>query len=208
MESMRFNKLVDNIKSRMASITSEGVRTRLTGTVVLLNRVQEELLNTQIKSLGIALGTIVILLFVIFRSLSVVFIGSIVNLFPISILWGLMVISRIPLNVATVMVASVAIGIAVDDTVFFLVRFRSEFAEGKNWEGAIDRTLIHVVKPITFTSLVTTIGFFVLLLADFKPICFFGLLGGVTMISAWVGDVLILPALLYPFRPRYGGLPR
>jgi len=80
---------------------------------------------------------------------------------------------------------------------------RSECAEGNRWEIAIHRTLVHLARPITFTSLVTTIGFFVLLLADFRPIYFFGLLGGVTMISAWVGDIVILPALLYPFPPRF-----
>jgi predicted RND superfamily exporter protein len=203
MESMSFNKLVNEIKSRMAGIASERVQVRLTGTVVLLNRVQEELIKTQIESFGIACVTIIALLFVIFRSPSIALFGSIVNLFPIAILLAIMAIFRIPLNAATIMVASIAIGIAVDDTVFFLVRLRSECAEGNCWETAIDRTLVHLARPITFTSLVTTIGFLVLLLADFRPIYFFGLLGGVTMISAWVGDIVILPALLYPFPPRF-----
>jgi predicted RND superfamily exporter protein len=203
MESMSFNKLVNQIKSRMASIASEGIQVRLTGTVVLLNRVQEELIKTQIKSFGIACLIIIALLFVIFRSPSIALFGSIVNLFPIAVLLAIMAIFHIPLNAATIMVASIAIGIAVDDTVFFLVRLRSECVEENCWEIAIDRTLIHLTRPITFTSLVTTIGFFVLLLADFRPIYFFGLLGGVTMISAWIGDLVILPALLYPFRPRF-----
>ncbi len=205
MESMDFNELVHQIRSRMASIPSEGVQVRLTGSVVLLNRVQEELINTQIKSFSIASLTIIALLFVIFRSLRMVLVGSIVNLFPIAILLEMMAIFRIPFNTATIMIASVAIGIAVDDTVFFLVRLRSECAKERNWQVAIDHTFAHLVRPITFTTLVTATGFFVLLLADFKPISFFGLLGGLTMISAWVGDTVILPALLYPLRSPFRG---
>jgi predicted RND superfamily exporter protein len=197
MESMAFNKLVKDIRSRVNTLGSRKVKARLTGTVVLINQVQETLLYSQIKSFGLAFFIIFVVFIFIFRSVSLVIIGILVNLFPIAILSCFMVIFRIPLNVATVMIASIAIGIAVDDTVYFLRRFRSEFQQEGDWEGSIQRAYLHLAKPMTFTSLVTTLGFLILVLANFKPICFFGVLGGVTLTAAWAGDVILSPALLY-----------
>jgi hypothetical protein len=197
MESMAFNELVKDIRARMASLPAAGVKTRLTGTVVLLNQVQEKLLHTQIKSFGLAFIVIFALFILIFRSFGLVVVGFIVNLFPIAILFGFLAVFRIPLNVATAMIASIAIGIAVDDTVYFLGRFRSEFSIGGDWEGSVKRAYIYLAKPMTFTSLVTTLGFLILVMASFKPISFFGLLGAVTLTAAWAGDVILSPALLY-----------
>jgi predicted RND superfamily exporter protein len=196
MESMAFNQLVKDIRSRMVDLSVSGVKTRLTGTVVLINQVQEKLLHTQIRSFGLAFVCIFIIFLFIFRSFSLVMIGIVVNLFPIAILSLFMVLFRIPLNVATVMIASIAIGIAVDDTVYFLRRFRSEFLGGGDWEASVERAYLYLAKPMTFTSLVTTLGFFILVLATFKPIAYFGLLGGVTLTAAWAGDVILAPALL------------
>jgi len=201
MESMAFNQLVKEIQSRMSTPDSGGVKARLTGTVVLINQVQEKLFYSQIKSFGLAFILIFIIFIFIFRSFSLVTIGILVNLFPIAILLCFMVIFRLPLNVATVMIASIAIGIAVDDTVYFLRRFRFEFLKEGDWEGSIQRAFLYLGKPMSFTSMVTTIGFFILALANFKPICFFGLLGGVTLTAAWVGDVILSPALLYLLPP-------
>jgi hypothetical protein len=197
MESMAFNKLVKDIRSRMNALESRKVKARLTGTVVLINQVQETLLYSQIKSFGLAFFIIFIVFIFVFRSLTLVIIGILVNLFPIAVLSCFMVIFRIPLNVATVMIASIAIGIAVDDTVYYLRRFRSEFLKEGDWEGSIERAYLYLAKPMTFTSLVTTLGFLILVLADFKPICFFGLLGAVTLTAAWAGDVILSQALLY-----------
>jgi predicted RND superfamily exporter protein len=202
MESMAFNQLVKDIKSRMDNLGVSGVKTRLTGTVLLINQVQEKLLHTQIRSFGLAFVCIFIIFLFIFRSFSLVMIGIVVNLFPIAILCLFMVLFRIPLNVATVMIASIAIGIAVDDTVYFLRRFRSEFLGGGDWEASVERAYLYLAKPMTFTSLVTTLGFFILVLATFKPIAYFGLLGGVTLTAAWAGDVILAPALLYSLPAR------
>jgi hypothetical protein len=202
MESMAFNQLVKDIQSRVDNLGVSGVKTRLTGTVVLINQVQEKLLHTQIRSFGLAFVCIFIIFLFIFRSFSLVMIGIVVNLFPIAILSLFMVLFRIPLNVATVMIASVAIGIAVDDTVYFLRRFRSEFLGEGDWEASVERAYLYLAKPMTFTSLVTTLGFFILVLATFKPIAYFGLLGAVTLTAAWAGDVILAPALLYSLPAR------
>lgn len=204
MDSLAFNSLVERIRGIMAELPSDRVDTRLTGTIVLLNSIQEELVRTQVKSFALALAVIVTILAIIFRSVAMVVTGSIANLFPIMILAGIASVARIPLNVATIMIASIAIGIAVDDTVFFLVRLRREAAREGDADTAVDRTLEQMIGPISATTLVVAAGFLVLALADFTPIAYFGLLGGVTMILAWIGDIVLLPALLYCFHPHSG----
>lgn len=199
MDSLAFNTLVEKIRGIMADLQPGNLETRLTGTIVLLNSIQEELVRTQVKSFALALAVIVVILAVIFRSWSMVLIGSVVNIFPVMILAGTAAAAGIPLNVATIMVASIAIGIAVDDTVFFLVRLRREVDRDFCGDAAIDRTFVHMVGPISATTLVVTVGFLVLTLADFKPVAYFGLLGGLTMVFAWIGDMVLLPALLYCF---------
>lgn len=201
MDSLAFNTLVDRIRGIMVELQPGNLDTRLTGTIVLLNSIQEELVQAQIKSFALALAVIVSILAVIFRSWPMVLIGSVINLFPVMILAGFATVAGIPLNVATIMVASIAIGIAVDDTVFFLVRLRREVDLGDGGDKAIDRTFINMVGPISATTLVVAVGFLVLTLADFKPVAYFGLLGGLTMIFAWIGDMILLPALLYCFHP-------
>ncbi len=201
MESIAFNKLVADIRRLVAESKKGRLDIRLTGTVVLLNSLQEELVRTQVRSFCLALAIVVAVLALTFRSLPMVLTGSVVNLFPVVMLAGIAAAAGIPLNVATIMIASIAIGIAVDDTVFFLVRLRRETGAGYSKEAAVDRTFSHMVGPISATTLVVTAGFLVLSLADFKPVAYFGVLGSLTMILAWLGDIVLLPALLYCF-PR------
>jgi uncharacterized protein len=201
MDSLAFNSLVARVQGVLDKLPVDRVDKRLTGTIVLLNSIQEELVRTQLKSFALALTVIVTILAVVFRSWKIVVIGSIANLFPVMILAGVAAVAGIPLNVATIMIAGIAIGIAVDDTVFFLMRLRHEVDNGGDGDAAIDRTYRHMVGPISATTLVVTVGFLVLALADFKPVGYFGLLGGLTMVLAWIGDIILLPALLYCFHP-------
>jgi predicted RND superfamily exporter protein len=207
MDSLAFNSLVAGVQGIMNEIPADRLDKRLTGTIVLLNSIQEELVHTQLKSFALALMVIVTILAVVFRSWKMVAIGSIANLFPVMILAGVAAVAGIPLNVATIMIASIAIGIAVDDTVFFLMRLRREVdqrsdgSDGGDGDAAIDRTYRHMAGPISATTLVVAVGFLVLAMADFKPVGYFGLLGGLTMVLAWIGDIILLPALLYCFHP-------
>jgi len=98
------------------------------------------------------------------------------------------------------MIASVAIGIAADDTIHFLSHFRRERQQGKDMANAVQSTFQKTGRAITFTSVVATAGFMILMLAEFKPIQYFGLFGSVTMVTAWVGDVFILPACVASLR--------
>jgi signal transduction histidine kinase len=118
------------------------------------------------------------------------------NLFPILVNFGLMGLLGIPLSVATSLIASVAIGLAVDDTIHYLVRYNSEFKKDLDKDRAMRETIMAVGRPIIFTSLTIGIGFSVLMFSHFQPTAIFGLLMVVTMFSALVGDMILLPTLM------------
>ena len=125
------------------------------------------------------------------------------NLLPIAVILGFMGWFHIKLDVATVMIASIAIGIAVDDTIHFIVRFRQYKPSPGDYAGPIQATLSSTGKPIVFTSVVTICGFLVLCFSDFKPMSYFGLLTSVTIIAALIGDLVVLPALLVACKVRF-----
>ncbi len=150
----------------------------------------------QIKSLSISLVLIFAVMVALFVSSKVGLIAIIPNLFPILVNFGLMGLLGIPLSVATSLIASVAIGLAVDDTIHYLVRYNSEFKKDLNKDRAMRDTIMAVGRPIIFTSLTIGIGFSVLLFSHFEPTATFGLLMVITMISALVGDLILLPALM------------
>ena len=150
----------------------------------------------QIKSLVISLVLIFAVMVVLFVSSKVGLIAVVPNLFPIVVNFGLMGLLGIPLSVATSLIASVAIGLAVDDTIHYLVRYNTEFKRDLDKDRAMRDTLMNVGRPIIFTSLTVSLGFSVLIFSHFQPTAIFGFLMVVTMISALIADVILLPALM------------
>jgi uncharacterized protein len=150
----------------------------------------------QVKSLAISLVLIFGIMVALFVSSKVGLIAVIPNLFPILVNFGLMGLLGIPLSVATSLIASVAIGLAVDDTIHYLVRYNSEFKKDLDKDRAMRETILAVGRPIVFTSLTIGIGFSVLLFSHFQPTAIFGLLMVITTVSALVGDLILLPALM------------
>jgi len=150
----------------------------------------------QVKSLSISLVLIFAVMVALFLSAKVGLIAVIPNLFPILLNFGIMGLFGIPLSVATSLIASIAIGLAVDDTIHYLVRYNREFKKDLDKDRAMRTTLLSVGRPIIFTSLTIGIGFSVLLFSHFQPTAIFGLLMVITMLSALVGDMILLPTLM------------
>lgn len=150
----------------------------------------------QVKSLSISLVLIFGVMVALFLSAKVGLIAVIPNLFPILLNFGIMGLFGIPLSVATSLIASVAIGLAVDDTIHYLVRYNREFKKDLDKDRAMRDTLMAVGRPIIFTSLTIGFGFSVLLFSHFQPTAIFGLLMVITMISALVGDLILLPTFM------------
>jgi predicted RND superfamily exporter protein len=194
MASTDFYTLIDFTKQQAEQIITRPATCTLTGVVPLLNSAQHSLVNTQIRSFATAAGTVLILIGLSFRSVKAFIAALLPNLLPIISIFAIMVLLDIPLDAATVMIASVAIGIADDDTIHFLSCFRREKRAGRDTLDAVHNSFQNAGRAITFTSIVSASGFAILLLAEFRPIQYFGLLTGVTMITGWMGDVFVLPA--------------
>ena len=200
MASTDFYTLLDFTDRQADRIIHQPATYLLTGVVPLLNAAQRSLVSTQIRSFALAASVVLVLIGLFLRSLRAAAVALLPNLLPIFCLFAAMALLGIPLDAATVMIAGVAIGIAADDTIHFLSCYRRERQSGANSADAISRTFEKAGAAITFTSVVAAAGFAILLLAEFKPIQCFGLLAGITMITAWVGDVFILPACVTTLR--------
>jgi predicted RND superfamily exporter protein len=190
-------QIVANLKRRMAPLQPDGLSFRFTGPVYLGQRLVHEVIDSQLRSFGLAFLTIFILMAVALRSLQLALVSMLVNLLPVGIMLGLMGWLDIPLNDVTIMTASIAIGIAVDDTIHYLVRFRLEMRDRSGDRiAAMRRTVLSVGRAIVITSFVLAPGFALLMLASFKPPIFFGLLAFVTILVALAADLTVLPILL------------
>ena len=194
MSATDFYALMDFARRHAAQRLLPPASYTLTGVVPLLNSAQNSLITTQVRSFAFAAITVLLLIGVFFRSLRVFLAAALPNLLPTAVLFAAMAILDIPLDAATVMIAGVAIGIAVDDTFHFFSCYREARQAGQDSLTAIHSSFAIAGRAILFTSLVATAGFAILLLAQFKPIQYFGLLAGVTMIAASAGDFLVLPA--------------
>ncbi len=150
----------------------------------------------QVKSLSVALVLIFGIMVMLFVSAKVGLIAVLPNLVPIVTNFGLMGWFGIPLSVATSLIASVAIGLAVDDTIHYMFRYSNEFKKDLNKDRALTDTVLRVGRPIFFTTATISCGFLILLFSHFQPTAVFGLMMVITMMSALVGDLVLLPSLM------------
>lgn len=169
---------------------------RLTGWARNFVDVAEELVNGQINSFGLAAVVICLLMVIVFRSPSMGVLSLVPNLFPIFVCFGFMGLVGIPLDTGTVMTASVALGIACDDTIHFLTKYRLKRQDGMDRDLAVAQVVVEKGRAILSTSLIMGLGFGILITADFVPIVHFGLLCAVVLSTAVCGDLLLLPAII------------
>ena len=200
--SSRYQEIVENIEGFIKANFPLSIGCTITGIVPLLMDMQSYLIESQIKTFTLAFILIFICIALLLKSARIGIMSMIPNLIPIAITLGVMGYLGINLDVATIMIASVAIGISVDDTIHFLYRFKSEFKKDGDHYLAIQRTLSGVGMALIFTTVVATCGFIIFCLSSFKPIQYFGLLTGITMVSALVADLFILPSCILLFKPK------
>ena len=151
---------------------------------------------SQLSSFGTAFVTVFAVIFVVFRSVRFGFLTIVPNLLPVLAVLGVMGCLGISLNIATVMVASVALGVVDDDTIHFINRYRREVAAGATTDEAIETATAHEGRASLTTAIINSCGFGVLLLSEYKPTAWFGGLLALTMAVAFLAEVFILPATI------------
>jgi len=184
------------------SIDGKSLKFQTTGIVKLYAVITTALVRSQLQSLGLAAIAIALLMIIHMRSLRIGMTSMIPNLIPIVITLGFMGWLDIPLNVATVMISCIALGIAVDDTIHYLARYKHEVRSDSQRQiaPAMRRTMLNTGRAIIFTTVVIAGGFFVLSFSSFLTNRAFGILTGITMITALLADLFLLPVLVKTFK--------
>ena len=198
------NQLSNYIHSYLSEKLGDNYTFKITGLSSLYLHMEANLRLSQKRSFLIAFGIIFLMMLGITRNLKMALICMIPNLFPIVVTLGIMGWQDIPLDVSTIMIANVTIGIAIDDTIHFIVWFRRNMEKGLTHADAIVQTLKDVGKPVFITTVVLFMGFFVLVLGAINPTRAFGVLTALSMLFALMGDLFILPSLIMIFKPSFG----
>jgi predicted RND superfamily exporter protein len=206
-ETLRLSALVDVMPSSRFMVLKDAADAAIlalpdpltgfaTGIVLQLVDAQLTLIDTQLRSFGIAFCTVFLCLLIGLRSWRLTAVAIVPNLLPILAAFTVMAALGVPLDPATVMMASVALGIAVDDSVHVLISYRRERGGGRSAAEAVRVAMAQVGPAMVITTIAACIGFFALMRSAFVPIQLFGLLSGIAMIAALAADVLLLPAIL------------
>lgn len=196
--NLLFNDIKEILDETFADIkvTHPKFKITLTGQLAMSTRLSSYITSSQIRSFGIAFAVITLLMPIIVGSFTTGLIAMLPNIFPVVALFGVMGLFQIPLEVHTLLVAPIIIGIAVDDTIHFLTHFQMEKAYGATVEEAIHHTYQEVGQAITFTSIVLSMGFLIFVTSSSLGITYFGSLSALAMFIALAGDLLLLPAML------------
>lgn len=180
----------------------KGVDYRLTGDAYVASVALDSFIRDLFYSLLVAIVIIFGMMTVVFRSLKLGLISMIPNMIPLVMTFGYMGLMGINLNTTTIIIFAISLGLAVDDTIHFLARFREELHRRDNIRDTILYTYYGAGRAILLTSVMLVIGLSVVLTSDFIPTRHFGILTSVTIGGAVFGDLILLPSLLYLL---YGG---
>jgi predicted RND superfamily exporter protein len=178
---------------------------KITGVLVIFNNLLQSLFDSQIKTLGIVMLGIFLMFLILFRSLTYSLIGTIPNFIAAFFVLGFIGALNIPLDMMTITIAAITIGIAVDNSIHYIYRFRQEIKKRKNKNDAVYICHHTVGKAIISTSVTIVFGFSILGFSNFIPTIYFGLFTGLAMITALILVLTLLPRLLIQFTPKTNG---
>jgi predicted RND superfamily exporter protein len=201
-----FEQITRAEEEARAVFAGSGITPTVTGAGRIFAWLDHYIVTSQVSSFATAFVTVFAVIFIVFRSAKFGVLAIVANALPVSAVLGLMGWLGISLNVATVMVASVALGIVDDDTIHFIGRFRRETAAGASADDAIEAATMHEGRASLTTAIINTLGYGIMLFSAYKPTAWFGGLLALTMIVAFLAEVLVVPAVI-TLAPRVFGRP-
>ncbi len=201
-KTLRRNELLKKIKADLPGILElDAEKVHLAGMLVLYNNMLQSLFGSQILTLGITVLVLSGMFLVVFASLRIALIAMIPNVLPVAVVLGVMGWLKIPLDMMTITIAAIGIGIAVDDTIHYIHRFKREFQKDRRYLPTMHRCHRSIGHAMYYTSITIIIGFSILVLSNFIPSVYFGLLTGLAMLIALLADLTLLPQLLILAKP-------
>ena len=201
-EDLRRNELLQKIQKDLNQMIDPQVgKFELSNMMVLYNNILQSLFDSQISTLGFVLGIIFLMFLALFLSLRLALIAILVNLVPIGLIFGFMGCFAIPLDIMTITIAAIAIGIGVDDTIHYLHRFKKEFERSHNYALAVQASANSIGHAMEYTSVTIMLGFSILVLSNLVPTIYFGLLTMLVMGAALLANLILLPKVLMLIKP-------
>ena len=202
LKDLRRNDLINKINSELnTELGLEKDEYKLAGVLILFNNLLQSLFKSQILTLGIVILGIFIMFFILFRNLIISFIGIVPNFIAAFFILGIIGSLGIPLDMMTITIAAITIGIAVDNSIHYIYRFKEEFQRINNYNKTLDRCHSTVGVAILNTSITIVFGFSILVLSNFIPTIYFGVFTGIAMLLAMISVLTLLPKLIITFKP-------
>lgn len=198
-------ELVEQIRQHIDEQTNLDMQhVRFTGLLVLYNNMLKSLFSSQIVTLGAVFLGIMAMFVVLFRSLIVAVVAIAPNILAALSILGGMGLTGIPLDMMTITVAAITVGIGVDNTIHYIHRFKAEFAKDGDYLAAMHRSHSSIGRAMYYTSVIIIFGFSIMVLSEFIPTIYFGVLTGLAMLAALAGALFLLPKLVLLVKPfRY-----
>ena len=196
-EGLQRDQLLKQIDAHLKTIMEPSYEEyRVSNLLVIYNNMLQSLFDSQIKTIFVVLLILFVMFLILFKDIKIAIIAIIVNSVPVSVIFGVMGWFGIPLDMMTITIAAISIGIAVDDTIHYIHRFNLEHAKHFNTLESIKNAHASIGRAMFYTSTIIVIGFSVLVLSNFIPTIYFGILTMLAMFMAIVADLLLLPVLL------------
>ncbi len=202
LKDLRRDDLINKINTELNSkLKLDKSEYKLAGVLILFNNLLQSLFKSQILTLGIVMLGIFAMFFILFRNSTLAIIGVVPNFLAAFFILGIIGILEIPLDMMTITIAAITIGIAVDNSIHYIYRYKEEFNKIKNYNSTIDRCHNTVGIAILNTSITIVFGFSILVLSNFIPTIYFGIFTGIAMLLALLSVLTLLPKLILIFKP-------
>ena len=201
-KDLRRNELINKINYDLENkLGLNPDRFKLAGVLILFNNLLQSLFKSQILTLGLVMIGIFSMFLILFRNIKLSLIGVIPNFIAAFFILGIIGILGIPLDMMTITIAAITIGIAVDNSIHYIYRFREEFSNTKNYNETVKTCHSTVGVAILNTSITIIFGFSILILSKFIPTIYFGVFTGIAMLLAMISVLTLLPSLILHFKP-------
>tara|TARA_B100000963_G_C22621251_1_gene670091 strand:+ start:144 stop:2618 length:2475 start_codon:yes stop_codon:yes gene_type:complete len=202
LKDLRRDDLINKINSDLnLKLGLDKNEYKLAGVLILFNNLLQSLFKSQILTLGIVLLGIFLMFLVLFRNIIISFIGIVPNFIAAFFILGIIGLLEIPLDMMTITIAAITIGIAVDNSIHYIYRFKEEFKKNNNYIDTLDRCHNTVGIAILNTSITIVFGFSILVLSNFIPTIYFGVFTGIAMMLAMISVLTLLPKLILFLKP-------
>jgi predicted RND superfamily exporter protein len=200
-KSLQRQALLDKIHKHLTTeLDLKPEQLNLSGMAVLYNNLLQSRFQSQILTIGAVFFAILIMFIILFRAVKLSIATIIPNMVAAGLILGLMGWIGIPLDIMTITIAAISIGIGVDDSIHYVHRFREEYAVDKDYWAAIKRSHTSIGHALYYTTVTVVLGFSILVLSNFIPTIYFGVLSGLAMTTALLANLMLLPVLIAKFK--------